>query len=123
MEVVRRAKALAELDGCELVVGAEKWAPGWGRKRKLETVVGIGASWGRWAVVLEAAGLGPSVRKVIPDTWRRLVLGNGKASKGAAQAYAKARWGIEATEDEAEALCVAVWRQGFEQLERKGAKR
>jgi hypothetical protein len=97
--------------GGRLAVAAETWSPGWAKyARNSKTVFGLGAAWGRWALALELAGV-PKARisRVLPQTWRRLVLGNGALGKPAAVAYARSRFGVVAGEDEAEALCIAAW--------------
>jgi len=107
--VVDQAQQLAEQESLPLVVVAEGWsAGGW---KSVKQLLGMGASWGRWAEQFEIAGVSRSrIVRVLTQDWRMVVLGGG--GKAAALTYAERRWpllGAGVTDDVAEALCVGDW--------------
>lgn len=55
-----------------VVIGAEKWAPGF---KSHDATVGTGASWGRWEHVIELEGLKRNVLRVEVGEWRKAILG------------------------------------------------
>jgi hypothetical protein len=103
-----------------MIVGREEWTPGWQRgKRSFKSIVGIGASWGRWEAAFEEYGF-PKRRifSVAPNKWRGMVLSlkPGKydrvTAKMTAIDYCTARgWPVadNTSHDEAEALCIAYY--------------
>lgn len=48
---------------------------------------------------------------VAPSTWRKAILGNGRASKEDAIMYVEAVFGVRLPADEAEAVCIALYGQ------------
>ena len=100
----------------------------------VSSAMGMGAARGRWEQELEAAGI-RDVHLVEPRVWRKAVLGlggsvKGDSAKAAARLHARAVLGTEVSDDEAEALCMALWaeraltvrtlRGGVVRLERLG---
>ena len=108
-KVIDDAQQLAHKESLRLIVVAETWeAGGWKSHKQL---IGMGASWGRWALALELAG--HPVRRIVRvsvQTWRSVVLG-GARTKHAAERYARARWPAFTfpTDDAAEAACQGAW--------------
>lgn len=106
-DVVTAAIARAAEMRVPLVVVAEDWAPHGMTPR---TFGGLREAFGRWAEHLDLAAL-PVVR-VMPNRWRGalgLRASGSDAWKRAAQLAVRARFGIEATADQAEAVCIAVY--------------
>ena len=46
---------------------------------------------------------------VAPQTWRKAILGNGRADKETARWYVQQRFGLDLPHDEAEAVCIALY--------------
>jgi hypothetical protein len=112
MEIVRRAMRSATVNELPLVAVAEKWtAGGW---RSAASMMGLGAAWGAWEQVLREAGH-PKRRivRVYSQTWRAAMIGGRQRSaeqwKADAQRIVKARYGIDAGPDEAEAILIGAW--------------
>lgn len=117
--VAVRLAALTAQHECPCVVAAETWGA-YGRFGGARTQRGLGEAWGMWRAELDRVGI-PARRvvRVYPVQWRAAVLGMG--GKGAtsdvvrvrARAYAHERYGWTcATDDEAEAICIATWAIG-----------
>jgi len=117
-----RAVEAARESGLPLIVGREEWTPGWEQgKRTFKSIVGTGASWGRWEPVFEEAGF--PVRRIFavdPTKWRKMVLSlkpgtyNREQGKHTAIVYCRARQWYEGepeeiTHDQAEASCIAFF--------------
>lgn len=117
--VVEQAKAEAVERGLPLIVVAETWTAGRdGRdaRMRIQTVLGLGAAWQRWASALSEVGIPKSrILRVNMMSWRAKVLGGPMARttaewKALACRFVRARFGLETvTDDEAEALCIGVW--------------
>lgn len=81
----------------------------------MASVLGMGAARGRWLEQLEGVGLKKSrIQSVSPKAWRKAVLGlagnaSSERAKQAALLYARAKYGLSCTDDEAEALCMLAW--------------
>jgi hypothetical protein len=69
--VIAQAALLGQENRMHVIIGAEKWKPGF--KSHLATV-GTGASWGRWETILELEGLSRNVLRVEVDDWRKAIL-------------------------------------------------
>lgn len=79
----------------------------------VKSLLGMGAARGRWQQELEHAGI-DDVHMVEPRVWRGKVLGlgprvSGEQAKAAARRHAAAVLGFCVSDDEAEALCIALW--------------
>ena len=105
-----------------LVVSHEIWTPGWDpQKRSFKSIVGTGASWGRWEPVFEEARFPESrIFGVDPNEWRQKILSlrrgkyNREHAKQTAILYCKARgWynsdQVEITHDQAEGTLVGFY--------------
>jgi len=70
-EAISRAAATAQSCRYHVIVGAERWKPGF---KSHDATVGTGASWGRWEQVIEMEGLKRNVLRVEVDDWRKAIL-------------------------------------------------
>lgn len=64
-----------------------------------------------WTAHMTAKRLNIPRSEVQVNTWRKAVLGNGRAKKADAIRWAKERGHDPKTDDEAEALCILHWAQ------------
>ena len=120
-EATELALACAKKQKLPLVIGREAWNPGWTRgKRTFNSIVGTGASWGRWEAVLEETGFPKSrIFKVLSTRWRRSVLSlrpgryNREQAKEWAIHFCKCKgWYApdkELDHNQAEATCIAYF--------------
>jgi hypothetical protein len=117
--LVEWARSLEE--HTRLVVVGERWTGRFTRERSsARTVTGLGASWGRWAEALEAAGH-PKRRtlRIAVNDWRRGILGGPSRRttdcwKAAARSFCMVRWPeLGTTWDESpdacESACMAYY--------------
>ena len=115
------AVEMARILNLPLIICRETWTPGWSKKkRSIKTILGLGASWGRWETVLEESSFPKSrIFTVTPNTWRQPILGlkPGKYShdqaKQAAVVAFNSRWGNQITDkvthDMAEGTLIAYY--------------
>lgn len=114
------AKIIAGLNSLPLIIGREAWSPGWQRgRRSFNSIIGTGASWGKWEAVLEEAGVLKSrIFSVKPNIWRPAVLGlrPGKYSRDQAKQWAIQFCKIKGwyndqdlDHNQAEATCIAFY--------------
>jgi hypothetical protein len=87
-----QAVKLSRESNFPLIIGREIWTTGWDpKKRSFKSIVGLGASWGRWEPIFEEAGF-PKGRifTVDPNKWRQktLSLRRGKYTRDQANEYA-----------------------------------
>jgi hypothetical protein len=123
IDALDKLEAVLMGDVDERVVAVlETWTVGGGRGRDgqgtrwtPQTMIGLGASRGRWLEQLALAGL-PDRRivSVTPSTWRGAILDGLRRRttdecKASAQMVARLRLGHEVGPDEAEAVCIALW--------------
>lgn len=110
--------------GCRFVVVREDWTVGGGKgtgargtRWNVATILGMGASWGRWLEQLEVSGMAARrIVRVTPATWRRVLKGVGPTrsrdeAKATAQLFARAKLGglAHIEPDEAEAIAIGFW--------------
>lgn len=110
--IVELAQAFAYRCAIPLMVVGEKWTPG--GYLTFSTVIGLGAAWERWKMVLEARKVPRSrVIRVYPPRWRSGLGIKGRKSedlKAGAMRHIKAAWHVTTPNaDVAEALCIAHW--------------
>jgi hypothetical protein len=83
-----------------------------GRRNHSGVFIGMGKAYGRWEEQALFAGLpGSHVHSVAPATWRGAMLGSsrgGDVARAAAVTHARSFVG-NVGEDEAEAVCMALW--------------
>lgn len=80
--------------------------------RSPRVLCGLGAARGRWEALLDLRGHPASLRTLVaPRAWRRVVgkTARGTDPKAAAVAFASARLGRPVSDDEADAIAIAVW--------------
>jgi hypothetical protein len=114
--VVYRATDLAIQLDLPCVAVLEKWTPGGGVRWNPKTMIGLGQSRGRWLEQLDIYSfMDADMIGVEPNTWRAGTLsklgrgiGRDEWKRRAVQAC-KARGLVTATDDEAEAILIAVW--------------
>lgn len=113
---VDRAVALSRITNMPLVFVYEDHSGIPARKKgNTRTLLGMGAARGRWEEQLDMAGVPkPRRLKVRPETWRRNVLGlrlftPRDVAKTAAIRFVVAAYGVDAKDDEAEAVCIGHW--------------
>lgn len=94
-----------------LVALEDSYLAGHGNVKTLKCLVET-AAWWRAALVIR----GLEVESVMADRWQRALLtgligprSNREARKRAAQAWCRARFGVELPQDEADAACMAAW--------------
>ena len=116
--VVKLAMDAAEgAGGLPVRVVIEKFGAGMGAHGHFgaRTLAGIERRVGAWRESAQLAGVKlTEIVRVYPQTWRSRVLGKGSGSsesmKALARVYVAKRFDIESpSEDEAEAICIAVW--------------
>ena len=111
------ATGTAERTGLPLLVVIEKFGAGAGARGTFgaRTLAGIERRVGAWVEASKVAGVPQRhITRVLPQTWRSRVLGKGggpsETLKALARVYASRRFTIVATsDDEYEAICIAVW--------------
>lgn len=113
-DAVALALEVAAERALPLVVVGEKWTPG-GRYGGARTMAGLGAQWGLWLAEVEPHVAARRIVRVYAQTWRARVLGGGRGIT-TAQWHARARDRAQqalrreaGSDDEAEAVCIAVW--------------
>jgi hypothetical protein len=114
--VVLDAVQIAHALTLPCVAVLEKWTPGGGVRWNPKTMIGLGQSRGRWLEQLEVCDfMDADVVSVEPNTWRAGTLsklgrgvGRDEWKRRAVQAC-KARGLVTATDDEAEAILMAIW--------------
>lgn len=111
-DIVRRA--IDEAGMTRIVAVYEQHTVGGGGRWNPETMIGMGDARGRWLEQLELADV--ARRRcvgVTPHEWRRAMIGGGRRSreewKAAAVASARARGIVVGSDDEAEAVLIAMW--------------
>lgn len=113
-----------------LVVVMETWKLGGGRggrPRTTSTIVGLGAARGRWLEQLELAGH-PKRRVVSVDlgTWSQCILGRSRLTTAQRDAMvrmrARATLGREVSDDEADAVAIALWAMRAPEVAKLGGK-
>jgi len=125
-EVVAGAKIDAAWCRLPLIVVAEKWtAGGW---QSHDTLIGLGAAWGKWEAALEEHRVPKSrVVRVYPQTWRSRILPGRQRSteqwKADAVARAQRELGRVVTHNEADAVCIALWAMHAAEVRAKMPKR
>lgn len=102
----------AEKNRLRMLVAMETWSlhGKWSNVAK----VSVCESGGRWRETLEFAGIGHKCSRVLVDTWRREILLEKRRLKteqwkGLAKLHVEAATGIQARENQAEAVCIALW--------------
>lgn len=116
---VHIAKGFARDLGLPLFVVGEEWDAGgkWTHK----TMMGIGASWGRWLEALELAGVpDENIFRMSVNEWRKTIFGAKRHKRATwkmkAMRWCRTRYGILMTDDEAEAVCMGCAALGSAKL-------
>lgn len=111
---VEQAVCVARSAGLDLVVAIETWTPhgAWGFKQAQS----VAEQAGRWLGEIERQEPSAIVVRVDPGEWRRALFGGGQNRKrqvwkDLARLRARAELGVAAQDDEAEAICIALWAQ------------
>jgi hypothetical protein len=114
--VVAEAQAQAHERELPLVVVYERHTVGGGARWNPETMMGMGEGRGRWLEQLELVEVRRShIIGVSPGTWRRAALGKASATmkrdelKSMAVMSCRARGFVVESDDQAEAILIALW--------------
>lgn len=115
--IVDSAIKLAGLDVGRVVAVYERHTAGGGGRWNPETMIGVGDSRGRWLEALELAGV--PRRQCIgvpPQEWRHAMIGPRRLDRAQWKAQAvlscRGRGVTVASDDEAEAVLIALWGAG-----------
>lgn len=111
------ARAIDAACGEPVVAVYEKHTAGGGSRWNPETMIGIGDSRGRWLEALELAGIKRRYCVgVVPAEWRRAMIGPRRMDRTAWKATAvlscRGRGVAVQSDDEAEAVLIALWGAG-----------
>ena len=91
-----------------LIVVAEEWGA-IGKKMGAKSYATLCESWGVWRAALSQAGIKEKqIFRVHTAKWRAAIIGGGN-SKIMAQIIARQNFGVTATHDQAEAICIAMY--------------
>ncbi len=92
---------------------AEEWsAGGWG---SYKTLLGLGAQWGKWLALFEDHKIKKARIKRVPvDEWRKVIPFGAKRMnrdqwKAAARRTVQLEFGLDVSDDEAEAILIGWW--------------